>query len=76
MNILQQFINRQTRFQYPTIEMIMTVMVFEMTSLKNNDALQGKQYIENEILNLNCSICQLVPPKTYDIAQKLHIHRT
>lgn len=51
MNILQQFINRQTRFQYPTIEMIMTVMVFEMTSLKNNDALQGKQYIENEILN-------------------------
>lgn len=48
--------------------MIMTVMVFEMISLKKNDALKGNQYIENEILNLNCSICQLVPPKTYGIA--------
>lgn len=36
---------------------------------KKNDALKGKQYIETEILNLNCSICQLVPPKKYDIAQ-------
>lgn len=34
INILQQFNNRQTRFQYQTIEMIMTVMVFEMISLK------------------------------------------
>lgn len=56
--------------------MIMTVMVFEMISLKKNDALKGNQYIENEILNLNCSICQLVPPKTYGIAHQLHIYRT